>query len=224
METRAILQEATKRKMLNRGVLIAVEGIDGAGKTTQTLLLAERLKKVGYSTINLHEPTEGKWGQRIREIAKSGRQNISPEEELNLFYQDRLEDVTSNINPSLQEKKIVLMDRYYFSSIAYQGARGLDINAIEKMNEEFAPKPDILFILDLKPSVAIQRIKRNRDDGPNEFEKNKHLEKAREIFLDRFSNREYTKIIEANGRRSPEEISNSIWLIVEPVIRGIEQK
>ena len=217
------MQEVANNKALKKGILIAIEGIDGAGKTTQTLLLAEKLKKEGYATVSLHEPTDGKWGQKVRELAKSGRHNVTPEEELNFFFQDRIEDVTDNINPALKNKKIVLMDRYYFSSIAYQGVRGLNTTEIEKMNEKIAPPPDILLILDIKPSVSLQRIRRNREDGPNEFEKTKHLEESREIFLKQFSNRSYTKIIEGNGRRSPEEISNSIWLIVEPIIRGIKQ-
>ena len=217
------MQGAVNKKVLKRGILIAIEGIDGAGKTTQTSLLANKLKEQGYSVVSLHEPTDGKWGQKIREIAKSGRHTITPEEELDFFYQDRKEDVKCNINPALKEKQIVLMDRYYFSSVAYQGARGLDTEKIEKMNEEIAPKPDILLILDVKPSVSLQRIRRNRDDGPNEFEKIKHLEKSRAIFLDQFSERSYSKIIDGNGRRSADEIARNIWSTVEPTIRDAEQ-
>jgi dTMP kinase len=215
-----ILQEAARQKSLKRGLLIAIEGIDGAGKTTQTSLLLDRLKKNGYLAVALHEPTDGKWGQKIRELAKSGRHNVTPEEELDFFYQDRIEDVELNIKPALAGNKIVIMDRYYFSSIAYQGIRGLDVNKIEEMNQKIAPKPDILIILDIKPAVSLQRIRRNRDNGPNEFEKTKHLEQSRDIFLKQFSNRAYTRIIEGNGRRSPEEVSRNIWLTVEPIILG----
>lgn len=142
---------------LRRGVLIAIEGIDGAGKTTQTEILANKLAKEGFPVVTLKEPTDGKWGQMIRKLAQNGR-NLSPEEESRLFLKDRNEDVERNIRPALLQKRIVIMDRYYHSNIAYQGALGVDVDEIRQANEHFAPVPDVVIILDVAPSIGRSRL------------------------------------------------------------------
>ena len=150
------------KKVLKHGILVAIEGIDGAGKSTQSRLLFEKLKNTGYSVVLLHEPTNGQWGEKIRDLAKNGRHKKTAQEELELFYQDRLEDVEKNIRPKMLEKNVVIMDRYYFSSVAYQGVRGLDPDYVERRNEAIAPKPDILIILDISPPDSLKRIRATR--------------------------------------------------------------
>lgn len=211
------------RKRLKRGVLIAIEGIDGAGKTTQSEILAKRLTEKGYPIRSLHEPTEGKWGKKIKELAKNGRHQIEPETELDYFYFDRLEDVEKNIGPSLKEKKIVIMDRYYFSSVAYQSGRGLSPDHIEKRNTIIAPIPDITIILDLDPEVALTRIRHKRNMTPNHFERKKHLTHVRKVFLEQFSDRPNVKIIEGDRNRSIEMVASEIWNIVEPIVEKVEE-
>ena len=211
------LTDDTDEKYLSRGFLIAIEGIDGAGKTTQAKLLVEKLKSEGYSAIALHEPTEGMWGQKIMTQAKDKKFNVSAKEELKLFLQDRIEDVKNNITPALKAKQIVVMDRYYFSSIAYQGARGLNIKKIEEINKEIAPPPDLMIILDVHPLVSLQRLEQKHGKALTAFEKPELLEKAREIF-NTFADREYVKIVEDNGQHSPQEIANNIWSHVKPFI------
>src|SRR5437867_1133610 len=93
------------------GFLIAIEGIDGAGKTTQTQLLAGLLQDRGYEVVTTKEPTKGKWGTMLREKAKTGR--LSPEEELNAFLNDRKEHIETIIRPNLEAGKVVIADRYY---------------------------------------------------------------------------------------------------------------
>lgn len=215
--------EVTERKRLKHGFLIAIEGIDGAGKTTQSVILEKRLKEEGYPVVRLHEPTDGIWGQKIKELAQNGRQKVSPEDELKYFYLDRLEDVEKNIKPALREKKIVIMDRYYFSSVAYQGARGLDPDLIEKENEKIAPVPEITIILDIEPEVALRRIMHKRNMTPNHFERKKYLERVREIFLKQFSNRPNVVIIDGDDSRSIETVASDIWKIVKPLIDQIEE-
>ncbi len=166
---------------LSKGFLVAIEGIDGAGKTTQAVLLEESLKKEGYPVLRLKEPGNSIYGDKIREIALKGRENISPQEEFELFLKDRMEDVKKNIRPALDAGKIVIMDRYYFSNIAYQGALGLDPFEIQRKNEEIAPRPDLTIILDITPGEAVRRIK-NRNEPPNEFEREKYLAEVRAIF------------------------------------------
>lgn len=211
------------RKILKRGVLIAIEGIDGAGKTTQSKILLEKLTERGYSAVGLHEPTEGSWGKKIKELAKNGRHKINPETESDFFYLDRIEDVEKHIIPSLQKKKIVIMDRYYFSNVAYQGARGLLPHSIEKKNEKIAPVPDVTILLDLPPEVALKRIRHKRNVTPNHFERRKYLEEVRRIFLKQFSNRPNIRIIDGDDTRSIDMVASEIWEIVEPIAKKLEE-
>lgn len=211
-----------ENKRLKRGIIIAFEGIDGAGKTTQARRLCEKLGESKYSVVLLHEPTGGKWGKKIAELAKHGRYKTDPKTEFDFFYCDRIEDVRENIAPSLKEKRIVVMDRYYLSSVAYQGARGLDPKIIEKENEKIAPKPDVAIILDLPAEVALSRIKEKRNSEPNHFEKIRYLEKVREIFLEIYKGCSYVKILKGDDTRTVEDVSSEIWKIVCPIISGEE--
>lgn len=214
--------EVMGRKRLKKGVLIAIEGIDGAGKTTQSKILQQKLNAKGYPTVGLHEPTEGKWGQRIKELAQNGRHKTKPETELNLFFLDRIEDVAKNIAPSLQKKRIVIMDRYYFSSVAYQGVRGIEPDYIENKNEIVAPVPDITIILDLDAEVALKRIRHKRNVTPNHFERKRYLERVRQLFLKQFSGRPNVRIINGDDTRSIQRVASDIWKIVEPIIKEVE--
>ena len=102
------------RYRLCRGLLIVFEGIDGAGKTTQVRLLDERLRRAGYDVVCLKEPTEGPWGQKLRQLAQHGRQQVSPATELEWFLQDRREDVEHNIQPALARGQIVVLGSLLF--------------------------------------------------------------------------------------------------------------
>jgi dTMP kinase len=160
-------------------VLIAIEGIDGSGTTTIARFLKSELEKYGYKTILLKEPTDSEWGRRLRESCSS---RLKPEEELELFLKDREFDVRENIIPSLEEGKVVIMDRYYLSTIAYQGALGFDPVQLKEMNERIAPKPDLAFILDLPPEIAVSRVV-ERGDKPNDYERIEYLKRVRETFI-----------------------------------------
>jgi dTMP kinase len=165
---------------LPHGILIAIEGIDGAGKTTQANRLAERLRAGGLDVVQTKEPTNGPFGQKLRASSVEGR--LSPDEELALFLADRAEHVERLIRPSLQAGKVVIVDRYYFSTVAYQGARGTKaIDELLRMNEAFAPEPDLLFVLDVPAPVGIERI-RARGDTANLFEKLDDLVLSQRIF------------------------------------------
>jgi len=216
------LQETLARKRLKHGILIAFEGIDGAGKTTQAKKLIDRLTNEGYPAICLHEPTEGVYGKKIKELAENGRHNITPLEELELFCKDREEDVKNNINPALSAKKIVVMDRYYLSSMAYQGQRGLSPKKIEDMNRRIAPEPDLIILLDVTSEVSSDRITRERKSIPNAFERKKHLETVRKIFLNISEGRNNVKVIEGNGSHTADQIASHVWAIVAPLVKEKE--
>jgi dTMP kinase len=163
-----------------RGSLIALEGLDGVGKTTQARLLAQYLGNLGLSVILTREPTNGPVGQKIRRIIAHGRQGLTPAAELDLFLADRREHVDTVIRPALAAGKIVITDRYYFSSLAYQGALGLDPRDILRRHEDFAPPPDLVIILEL-PLPEISRRLQQRG-LPTSFEKIDYLAKVAAIF------------------------------------------
>lgn len=199
---------------LTRGLLITIEGIDGVGKTTQSKMLAEYLKAKDYGVEQLREPTTGFWGMKIRNLTKHGR-NITPKEECEWFLKDRKEDVQNNINPALSEGKIVIMDRYYYSNMVYQGALGLDMNKIRQENEKFAPRPDMVIILDLPPELGLARIKNNRNEELNYFETLGYQNKVRELFL---SMRDYDNVRILDGSKRVEEVHVAIRKVVDELI------
>src|SRR6188472_1861497 len=106
------------------GWLVVLEGIDGSGKSTVLRRLAEYCATRGRDAVVSGEPTRGQWGMKLRQSRTEGR--LTLEEALALFLKDRAEHVERLILPALEVGKVVLLDRYYLSTAAYQGARGAD--------------------------------------------------------------------------------------------------
>jgi dTMP kinase len=161
------------------GFLLAIEGIDGAGKSTLADLIQRSLQARKLLVVRTREPTTGPWGQMLRDSASTGR--LSLEEEVETFIKDRKEHVEKVINPALREGRIVIVDRYYFSTMAYQGARGMDPEELMRRNELFAPEPDLLALFDIDPKLGLERVK-TRGDKANHFERTGSLKRARAIF------------------------------------------
>jgi dTMP kinase len=164
------------------GQLIVFEGIDGSGKTSLSKMFHAYLLKNGTPADWLREPTDSPLGEKIRRLAQD-KDAISIREELELFLQDRRWDVEANILPALRAGKTVVMDRYFYSNACYQGARGLDMDAIIRMNRQFAPEPDLTFIIDADVDRALARISRSRQGVAKLFEKKHFLEKVRANYL-----------------------------------------
>lgn len=194
---------------MRQGLLIVIEGIDGTGKSTQARRLGEWLQSHGREVVLSREPTDGPWGKRLRESAATGR--LSPADELEYFLNDRRQHVAETIAPALAAGQVVILDRYYFSTMAYQGARGFDPSAIRRRNEEFAPVPDLLVILDLTVDNAHRRIG-TRGDTANEFEQRDNLQRCRDIFLS-LRNEPFTRVIDSNGTIG--EVAEKIRAVVE---------
>jgi dTMP kinase len=162
------------------GLLVAVEGIDGAGKTTVSATLAQWCGERGLLCALSKEPTSLEWGMKLRESAASGRLSLA--QELDLFHKDREQHSTDSITPALEEGAIMILDRYYWSTAAYQGARGAVVEDVLEYNETRFPIPDVVLLLDLPVKQGQGRI-HSRGDEPNHFEDISALEKARKIFL-----------------------------------------
>lgn len=158
------------------GILIVFEGTDGTGKSTQLALLAQALLDMNLPVLSTCEPTQGKYGQQIRALY-SNRKKTSLEEELDLFLADRKEHVETLLRPALKEGKIILCDRYYLSTIAYQGAAGLEPADILSRND-FAPDPDLALLFYAPIQTGVERITIGRGESLNDFEKEEYLQKV----------------------------------------------
>lgn len=188
------------KQKVSGGLLVVVEGLDGAGKSSVMKQLAAYCEERGISVVLSREPTDGQWGKQIRASALTGR--LPLEEEFELFIRDREDHVARLILPELEKGSVVILDRYYFSSAAYQGARGLDPEQILARNEAFAPAPDLVLLLDCTAEVSLERI-RKRGSVPDEFERLDALEAVRRIFLG--IKRPFIQVVDAG--KSAEEVT-----------------
>lgn len=206
-------------KLLKYGLLFVFEGIDGSGKSTQVDVLASLLADRGYLVLKTYEPTRSEWGMKIRSIAEEGRAGVAPDEELLLFIEDRKQHVEKTILPALREGRIALCDRYYYSSIAYQGALGLDPASIRQMNEDHFrfPVPDRVFMMEIPIETAIGRITRNRPGGANEgYEKREYLQRVKDIF----DSMRDPNIVRIDAARPPENVTMDILNAILEAIDG----
>ena len=140
-----------------RGLFVTFEGIDRSGKTTQARLLGEAL---GDEALRVREPGGTPAGERVRDLLKDARVPLGAEAEALLFAAARAELVERVIRPALDAGRVVVSDRFLDSSLAYQGgARGLGVEAVERMNR-FATAglvPDLTFLLEIDPPAAAER-------------------------------------------------------------------
>ncbi|HSQ35470.1 MAG TPA: dTMP kinase [Candidatus Binatia bacterium] len=154
--------------------LIVFEGIDGSGKTSLSRLFFRYLTDHGVPAVWLREPTDSPLGEKIRRVAQEN-ECIAPQQELDYFIQDRRWDVEHNILPALRAGNTVVLDRYFYSNAAYQGARGLGMAEIIQLNLSFAPRPDLTFVIDVEVDRALERIRNSRPGLAALFEKKDFL-------------------------------------------------
>jgi dTMP kinase len=187
--------------MVRKGVFICVEGLDGCGKTTQARLLASKLKD-SYGAVYTAEPTDGKIGKFIKECCLHAENRGSAIVEALLFAADRFEHVHGEIVPALEDGKLVVSDRYVYSSLAYQGAAGLDLAWIRRVNEH-AICPDLALFIDVEPETVVQRLKPNK----SVMENLQTQRKVREVYLKFVKNGE---LVLVDGNHSKEKVAEDI--------------
>ncbi len=200
--------------MARRGVFIVFEGIDGSGKSTHIKALAKELKGRGYNVLQTSEPSKDRIGNFIRRYAERNDHRLTPETEALLFAADRFEHVMTVVEPALKRGRIVISDRYLYSSLAYQGAGGLDLDWIREMNR-FAPKPDLGILLDLLPEFSLQRVERRK----TVFEVSDYLRKVRNIYLRLVEEGELVKVDADKPRKAVRE---EIFSLVNELLDGVE--
>ena len=163
--------------MSRKGIFICIEGLDGSGKTTQAHLLAEKLQKT-HKIFCTAEPSHGKIGTFIREGCLYEKKRLLIEAEALLFAADRIEHMQNEIAPALAEDKIVICDRYIFSSLAYQGSTGLSLDWIKTINAR-ALQPDFSIFIDVSPERVLERLQRKKSI----METLETQQKVREIYI-----------------------------------------
>jgi dTMP kinase len=163
--------------MGKKGVFIVFEGLDGSGKTTQASLLAEKLSP-SYDVLLTAEPSRGKIGTFIREGCLFEDKRLPVEAEALLFAADRIEHLQGVLSPALDEGKLVICDRYVYSSLAYQGSEGLSVDWIKAINAR-ALQPDFSFFIDVTPERVLERLNRKK----SVMETLETQQKVRDIYL-----------------------------------------
>jgi len=185
-----------------KGVFICVEGLDGCGKTTQTKLLVRRLRRKGLDAVYTAEPSLGEIGKFIKRYCLHGKKRVSSIIEALLFAADRFEHVDSEVLPALKEKKIVVSDRYVYSSLAYQGAEGLYLNWIKKINEH-AIRPDLAVFIDVEPTVVVKRLKQKK----SVMETLETQRKVRDVYM-KFVEKD--ELVQINGNKPRQDVADTI--------------
>ncbi|MFQ6129407.1 MAG: dTMP kinase [Candidatus Hadarchaeaceae archaeon] len=195
-----------------KGKFISIEGIDGCGKSTHVKLLAKWLRSHGRRVVITDEPTNDVIGRVIKRVLR-GELKLPIAAEALLFAADRVQHISDVIEPALKAGKVVLNERYVYSSLAYQSARGLPTNWISSINK-YAIRPDLGILIDVPAKIAFARIKSSR--RLDEFERNPRLQqRVRRNYL-RIARRERLKIV--NGMRSCDEVQAEIRRLVNAVL------
>jgi len=177
----------TKRS--ERGIFICIEGLDGSGKTTQAKRLVKNLRRRGFDAVYTTEPSKGKVGRLIRSFVLDRERRVPIALEALLFAADRVDHVETEVKPLLKRDKVVVCDRYVYSTLAYQGATGLNLEWIEDINR-FALKPNLALFIDVPSDVVVKRIKRKR----TVMETERNQEKVREVYMKMVQERRLTLV------------------------------
>jgi dTMP kinase len=192
--------------MVKRGVFICLEGIDASGKSTQARWLVRNLRRRGFDAIYTTEPSDGEIGKFIKCYVLQRKRRIPAVVEALLFAVDRIDHVESKIERALESGKIVVSDRYVYSSLAYQGAAGLDVGWIKQVNQ-MALTPDLAIYIDVPPEVVVKRMKRRR----SVMETLETQRRVREVYMQLVREK---RLVLIDGNRPAREVVQNILAVV----------
>lgn len=188
--------------MNTQGIFICIEGLDGSGKTTHAHRLVNNLQRKGYQAVYTTEPSRWELGSFIRGTILEGKKRVPRVVEALLFAVDRVEHFEKDVKPALQTGKIVVSDRCVYSSLAYQGSAGLDLEWIEQINR-FAVAPDFAIYIDVEPEVVVKRIRRKK----SVMERLETQRKVQKVYMKYVNNKELVPI---NGNGTKSEVQQRI--------------
>jgi dTMP kinase len=200
-------------KVAKSGKFIVLEGLDGSGISAQSNLLELYLKKKGLKTLLTKEPTTGLIGSLIREALKEDWSTSIKSLQL-LFCADRARHLEDEIEPALKQGRVVICDRYLFSTLAYGFGAGVDFHWLYGVNRTFR-LPDLTIFIDISPDVSMTRIEKGRESREL-FEKRESLSKVRRAYLN-LAKRFRFKIV--NGEQDVEDVSREIQAVVDKFLK-----
>ncbi|MDZ7261600.1 MAG: dTMP kinase [candidate division KSB1 bacterium] len=206
-----------------KGFLITFEGIDFSGKSTQAQLLAQKLQAKNYPLLLLRDPGATPLSEKIRELLLDATYSgMGAETELFLFSAARAQMVREKIIPGLKEGKIIICERFYDSTTAYQGfGRQLPLEIVQKINEIAAGEvcPDLTFLLDLDPELALERKIRSGGHWDRmEKQELDFIKRVREGYL-KIAQWEPQRIVVVKGEKFIAELENEIWNYVSEKLK-----
>lgn len=210
---------------MDKGTFIAFEGIDGSGKSTQIRLLSDRLRELGISFYATMEPTDSPIGSLIHQIM-TGRMKAHPKVIAALFVADRLDHLLNEVDGvahKIEEGTAVIMDRYYFSSYAYQSV-DVPMEWLIQANAQSSAilRPDVNIFLDVDPDLAMGRIAKNRFHKEL-FEEKSRLVQVRQKYLEAFERRQASeRVAVVDGNRDAKEVALDVWEAVQGYFRAME--
>jgi dTMP kinase len=199
--------------MGKKGIFIVIEGLDGSGKTTQAKLLAKKLEKTRRVFLTA-EPSCGKIGSFIRGDCLYEEKRLPTEAEALLFAADRIEHMYSEVKPALDDGKLVICDRYVYSSLAYQGSAGLSLEWIKTINAR-ALQPDFSVFIDVPPEKVIERLQRKK----SVMETLETQQKVREVYIKYV---EKGELVRVDGDKPKDAVAEELSLKVMGLLKSVK--
>jgi dTMP kinase len=199
-----------------RGAFVVIEGGDESGKSTQAVLLAERLRAAGREIVETFEPGATRIGKQVRALLLDGDERVAPLTEALLLCADRAQHVTEVVLPALEREAVVISDRYTPSSLAYQGiGRGLGVSTIDRINELATGglEPDVVVVLDIPDDVAAAR----RRGAPDRLEREspEFHSAVRDAYRKLALGRGWEIV---DGTAAPNAVAQEVWAVVSRVL------
>lgn len=213
----------TMKRKKRTGFFITLEGPDGSGKTTQALLLARYLERMGIKVVRTREPGGTSIAEALRKIILNPRNRISETTELLLYEAGRAQHTSELVLPSLRKEKTVICERYTDATVAYQGyGRRLDIGMVRELNRiaSFGLKPDLTILLDLDVREGLKRVRKisGRRMDRMERESLKFHERVRKGYLE-IASREPERVKLIKVEETPEKTHLEIVKVIDKLVK-----